>query len=97
MTARSLSLTVILSLLALISLLASLGCARLATPLARVHAVTFLNVLGGATLVVAAFVTDGWGTRSFKCLALWFTLMLAGSLLSHATGRALLLREARHR
>lgn len=97
MSVRSLSLAIVLSLLGLISLLAALGCLRLATPLARLHAVTFLNVVGGATLVVAAFITDGWGTRPLKCLAVWLTLLLAGSLLSHATGRALLLREARHR
>ncbi|HWG75336.1 MAG TPA: monovalent cation/H(+) antiporter subunit G [Steroidobacteraceae bacterium] len=97
MGAGSLSLAVVLCLLALVSLLAALGCLRLATPLARLHAVSFLNVLGGAALVLAALLTDGWGSRSLKCLALALTLMLAGALLTHVTGRALLMREARHR
>jgi multicomponent Na+:H+ antiporter subunit G len=96
MTAPSVSLAVLLGLLAHISVLAALGCLRLQTPLARLHAITFLNVGGGALLVIAAFITDGVGTRSLKCLAVWLTLMLSGSLLSHVTGRALLLREARH-
>ncbi len=74
--------------------LAALGFARLRTPLERLHAITFLNAVAGAALVAAAFITEGSSTRPWKSVLLWALLLLSGGLLAHATGRALLIRDA---
>ena len=70
---------------------------RLRTPLERVHAVTFVNVATGGFVTLAALLSDGVGARSLKCVLIWIATMLTGSLLSHATGRALHLRGGERR
>jgi multicomponent Na+:H+ antiporter subunit G len=77
------------------SWLGAAAFARLSTPLARLHALTFINVTTGGAITLAAFLSDGLSARALKCLLLWATLLLAGALLSHASGRALLLRDGR--
>lgn len=70
---------------------------RLRAPLERIHAVTFVNVATGGLVTLAALLADGIGGRSLKCVAIWIATMLIGSLLSHATGRALHLRGGERR
>lgn len=82
-------------LLAVVVLAAWLGCAgflRLRTPLDRMHCVAFVNATAGVSLTVAAFVSDGASDRALKILLLTGIGLLTGAVLSHATGRALLLR-----
>ena len=82
-------------LLALLVLAAWLGCAgfaRLRAPLDRMHCVAFVNVTAGTALTIAAFVSDGVSDRALKVLLITGLSLLAGAAMSHATGRALLLR-----
>lgn len=86
---------VIDALLAIAVLAAWLGCAgfaRLRAPLDRLHCVAFVNATAGAALTAAAFVADGPSIRAFKILLVAGISLLAGAALSHASGRALLLR-----
>lgn len=66
---------------------------RLSTPLERLHVVTFVNVLGGGLIVLAAFFSDGLSSRSLKCLLVWLAALICGALLAQVTGRALYLRD----
>jgi multicomponent Na+:H+ antiporter subunit G len=82
-------------LLALLVLAAWLGCAgfaRLRAPLDRMHCVAFVNATAGTALTIAAFVSDGASDRALKVLLVTGISLLAGAAMSHATGRALLLR-----
>jgi len=65
---------------------------RLATPLDRVHAVTFVNAAAGAAITLAAFLADGPTDRAFKILAIFVINLVAGAAISHMTGRALTAR-----
>ena len=75
--------------------LACLAALRLPRALDRLHAVSFLNAATGALVTAAAFVADGVSGRSLKILFLMLLLLVWGAVLSHAVGRALLLREGR--
>jgi multicomponent Na+:H+ antiporter subunit G len=84
-------------LLAILVLAAWLGCAgfaRLRTPLDRLHCAAFVNAVSGTALTIAAFVADGVSDRALKVLLITGLSLLAGAAMSHATGRALLLRGA---
>jgi multicomponent Na+:H+ antiporter subunit G len=86
---------IIEALLAVMVVCAWIGCAgfaRLRAPLDRMHCVTFVNATSGTALVVTAFVADGPSDRAFKTLLVVGIGLLAGAAMSHATGRALLLR-----
>lgn len=72
--------------------LACAGFARLRTPLDRMHCVAFANTVSGVALSIAAFVSDGASVRALKVLLIVGLSLLAGAAMSHATGRALLLR-----
>ena len=88
--------TVIAALLALLVVAVWLGCvgfARLRTPLDRMHCVAFVNATAGLALTIAAFVSDGLSDRALKILLISVTSLLAGSAMSHATGRAILRRS----
>ena len=83
------------ALLAVAVLAAWLGCAgfaRLRAPLDRMHCVAFVNAVSGTALVLAAFVSDGASVRALKVLLVAVVSLVGGAALSHATGRALLLR-----
>lgn len=83
------------ALLVLLVLAAWLGCAgfaRLRSPLDRLHCATFVNAACGAALAAVALVADGASDRALKILLLAVTTLLAGAVLAHATGRALVLR-----
>ncbi len=82
-------------LLALAVLSAWLGCAgflRMRNALDRMHCVSFVYATAGSALTVAAFVSDGLSDRALKVLLLTVVGLLTGAAMSHATGRALLLR-----
>jgi len=69
------------------------GFARLKSPLDRLHCVTFVNAGAGLAILIAAFVADGASARAIKILVLNAAVLASGAALSHATGRALLLRQ----
>ena len=82
-------------LLGLGVLAAWLGCAgfaRMRSPLDRMHCVAFVNAISGVCVLLAAALTEGPTTRVFKILLIVGIGLLAGAAMSHATGRALLLR-----
>lgn len=82
-------------LLGAIVLMVWLGCvgfARLRTPLDRMHCVAFVNTTAGTALVVVAFLGDGASIRAGKILFVAGTTLVAGAAMSHAVGRAILLR-----
>jgi multicomponent Na+:H+ antiporter subunit G len=81
-----------LAVLLLAAWLGAAGFARLRAPLDRLHCVTFVNVAGGGALFVAALLSDGLSIRVCKILLMVIGALIAGAALSHATGRALVLR-----
>jgi len=85
-------IAVALAVVLLAAWLGAAGFARLRAPLDRLHCVTFVNVAGGGALFVAALLSDGLSIRVCKILLLVVVVLLAGAALSHATGRALVLR-----
>ena len=73
--------------------IACLASLRLTSALDRMHAVAFLNAAAGFLVTAAGFAADGISGRSLK-IALTMTLLVGWSaVLSHAVGRALLVRE----
>lgn len=88
------------ALLALAVLMAWTGAAaflRLRTPFERLHAITFFNLAAGGAITVAVVLHDGPSGRTFKCIFIWIVIATVGALLSHATSRALHLREGERR
>ncbi len=82
----------LLALGVLAAWLACAGFARLRSPLDRMHCVAFVNATSGVCVLAAAALTEGATTRVFKILLILGISLLAGAAMSHATGRALLLR-----
>ena len=76
--------------------LAAIAFARLATPLERIHAVSFANIAGGAAITIAAMIASTPAAAG-KCALIWLVTALSSALLSHVTGRALLLRDGERR
>lgn len=77
--------------------LATLAYLRLSTPFQRLHVITFVNVVAGGLILLAAFLDDGVSSRSLKCAFVWVIMLPIGALLAHATGRAFLVREGERR
>jgi multicomponent Na+:H+ antiporter subunit G len=77
--------------------LGALAFVRLQTPFEQLHVVTFINLAALGMAIAAAFVADGLSSRSLKCALIFVTVLCAGSLLAHVTGRALHLREGERR
>lgn len=75
--------------------LSALALLRQPQALDRLHAVSFLNVATGVLVSAAGFASDGISGRSLKILFMMIVLIGAGAVLSHAAGRALLMREGR--
>jgi multicomponent Na+:H+ antiporter subunit G len=85
----------VIALLTILVLGAWLGCfgyARLRHALDRLHCVTFVNAGCGLALLLTSLAADGLSTRTFKVAVIACAALLAGAALSHATGRALLVR-----
>jgi monovalent cation/proton antiporter MnhG/PhaG subunit len=70
------------------ALLAAVAFARLRTALDRLHCAAFVNVVGGVSLLTAAFLSDGFASRPLKLLLILVINLAAGSAMSHAIGRA---------
>ena len=70
---------------------------RLRTPLERLHAITFFNIVAGGAITAAVIISDGFTGRTFKCALVWLVVAGGGALLSHATARALHLRGGERR
>lgn len=73
--------------------LGCLGFARLAAPLDRLHAATFTGCAAGPPLLIAAFLTQGASASMVKILFLLVIGVLSSGVLSHALGRAIVMRE----
>ena len=83
---------VLLAVGVLAAWLACFGFARMRSPLDRLHCVAFVNVTSGVCVLLAAALTEGPTTRVFKILLIVGVTLGGGAAMSHATGRALLLR-----
>ncbi|MHB2206923.1 monovalent cation/H(+) antiporter subunit G [Methylobacterium sp. CM6257] len=75
--------------------LSALALWRLPRALDRLHALAFLNVAASALVVVAAFLADGISGRSLKILLMMGVYLAWAAVLSHVSGRAVLMREGR--
>jgi len=91
------AVAIVLSVMVLTVWLASIAFFRLPTPFQRIHVITFVNIVGGALAMLAAFLGDGVSSRSLKCTFIWLATLPIGALLSHVTGRALHVREGERR
>jgi multicomponent Na+:H+ antiporter subunit G len=75
--------------------LAALALWRLPRALDRLHALAFLNVAASVLVTVAAFLADGISGRSLKILVMMVVFLAWAAVLSHVSGRAVLMREGR--
>jgi multisubunit Na+/H+ antiporter MnhG subunit len=83
---------IIHAVLVLIVLSVWLGCvgyARLRTAYDRLHCVTFVAASAGPLVVLMAFLADGPSDRAWKILLTVLLVVVNGTALTHATGRAL--------
>lgn len=87
------AVAVLLALTVVSAWLASLGFLRFKSALDRLHCASFLNAAGGLTLTIAVIIQDGMSDRALKTIAVFLILLLGGAALSHAAGRALVLRD----
>lgn len=69
------------------------GAIRMPSALDRIHAVAFTNIAAGLFVAAAAFLADGLSTRSVKLACLVAFVAVTGAAVSHAAGRALMLRD----
>jgi multicomponent Na+:H+ antiporter subunit G len=86
---------VLLALAVAVTWLAALALWRLPRALDRLHALAFLNVAASALVVGAAFLADGVSGRSLKILLMMVVYLAWAAVLSHVSGRAVLMREGR--
>ena len=59
------------------------------TPLERIHAVTFTNIVTLGAIMLAGFCAKGITSQTLKCGFIFIITALFGALLSHAIGRAI--------
>lgn len=94
---KTIAVDILLGIAVLSVWLACFGFARLKSALDRVHCATFVNIVAGLSLTLAAIVQDGATSRSWKTAALLLTAALVGAATSHAVGRAIYFREKAER
>ena len=75
--------------------LGAFGFARLRGALDRVHCLTFVNAVCGGTLLLASVLDDGLTDRVAKILLIVGLNLVAGSAVSHVTGRMIMQRNER--
>lgn len=75
--------------------LAALALWRMPRALDRLHVLAFLNVTSSGAVTVAAFLADGISGRSLKILVMMVAFLAWAAVLSHVSGRAVLMREGR--
>lgn len=85
----------ILGLAVAVTWLAALALWRLPRALDRLHALAFLNVAASSLVTLAAFLADGFSGRSLKILLMMVVFTAWAAVLSHVSGRAVLMREGR--
>lgn len=94
MTPSAFFVDVALAIAVLAAWLGTAGFYRLASPLDRLHCATFINVVAGGGILIAACLADGASVRVAKLVILILAMLLTGAAVAHATARALLLRRA---
>jgi multicomponent Na+:H+ antiporter subunit G len=87
----------LLALAVVVACIGALAFLRLRTHFERLHVLAFVNLLAGAAIVAAAVLHDGLSGRTFKCIFIFVVLAIVGALLSHATSRALHVRDGERR
>jgi multicomponent Na+:H+ antiporter subunit G len=85
----------LLTLAVAVTWLSALALWCLPRALDRLHALAFLNVSASAPITVAAFLADGLSGRSLKILLMMVIFLGWAAVLSHVSGRAVLMREGR--
>ncbi|MCJ2088206.1 monovalent cation/H(+) antiporter subunit G [Methylobacterium sp. E-005] len=85
----------VLGLAVAVTWLSALALWRLPRALDRLHALAFLNVAVSGLVTVAAFLSDGISGRSLKILVMMVVFLGWAAVLSHVSGRAVLMREGR--
>lgn len=75
----------------------TLAFLRLRTHFERLHVITFVNVTTGVAITLAVILADGMSARTLQCIFIWSVIVVVGALLSHATARALHMREGERR
>lgn len=93
----SMVIDALLALAVLMAWIGGIAFLRLHTNFERLHAITFFNLAVGGVITVAAVLHDGLSGRTFKCIFIWIVIASVGALLSHATSRALHLRDGERR
>ena len=91
----SVLIAILLGLAVVVTWLAALALWRLPRALDRMHALAFLNVAASGLVTVAAFLADGISGRSLKILVMMVVFLGWAAVLSHVSGRAVLMREGR--
>lgn len=88
------AISLLLALTVLTLWLAVWGFARLPTAYDRLHCTSFAAVAAGSSLAILGFVADGASDRAFKILLLAVLMVASGAAMTHATGRAIAVRDA---
>ncbi|WP_267422204.1 monovalent cation/H(+) antiporter subunit G [Methylobacterium sp. GC_Met_2] len=91
----SVAIGILLALAVAVTWLAAFALWRLPRALDRLHALAFLNVAASGLVTVAAFLADGISGRSLKILVMMGVFLVWAAVLSHVSGRAVLMREGR--
>ncbi|HET6911730.1 MAG TPA: monovalent cation/H(+) antiporter subunit G [Rhodanobacteraceae bacterium] len=87
----------LLAFAVLMAWIGAIAFLRLRTNFERLHVITFVNMTAGAAITIAAVLHDGLSGRTFKCIFIFIVIATVGALLSHATSRALHLRDGERR
>jgi multicomponent Na+:H+ antiporter subunit G len=73
--------------------LGAFGLLRLPNAFARLHCIGFAGAAGSFCFTTAVLIDRGGGPLGLKSLAVGILLLLTGAVATHATGRALRLRQ----
>ena len=96
MTAHSIIEIALLSFVVLSCWLGVLGMWRMREPMQALHYLSMPATVGGFTLAIAVFVTDGANQAFWKTLLIAFILLATNSVVTHATARSFRARELGH-
>lgn len=91
----SVAIGLLLGLVVAVTWLVALAIWRLPRALDRLHVLAFLNVTTSVLVTAAAFLADGVSGRSLKILLMMVVFLAWAAVQSHASGRAVLMREGR--
>jgi multisubunit Na+/H+ antiporter MnhG subunit len=90
---REIAVDIFLGLGAAVAILSSIGILVMRDAYQRLHYVTPMSLLAPALIGVAVLIQSGWSSRSAQIwLAIGF-MVIAGPYLSHATMRAVRVRD----